>query len=105
MGPGRVVLLNGPSRAGKTTLAHAVAERQPTPWLVLPDELDRRERARSHRDPGTVRAQRGLVFDTTAASPEDLTDRVVALLEAPPRRTAFHPAPARRVRPVDQLFD
>ena len=71
----------------------------------MPDELDRRERARADRDPGTARAQSGLVFahgdcdlvvDTTAASPEDLADRVVALLEAPP---------TSGVRPVDQLSD
>lgn len=37
--PGRVVLLNGPSSAGKSTLARALTDRQPTPWHYLPVDL------------------------------------------------------------------
>src|ERR1700755_1626848 len=37
--PGRLVLLNGPTSAGKTTLSASVTARLPTPWLVLPVDL------------------------------------------------------------------
>src|SRR3954470_3509331 len=36
---GRLVLLNGPTSAGKTTVSQAVAARLTTPWLVLPVDL------------------------------------------------------------------
>ncbi|MEN8675621.1 AAA family ATPase [Nocardioides sp.] len=36
---GRIVLLNGPSSAGKTSIAQALAVRMPTPWLVMPVDL------------------------------------------------------------------
>lgn len=36
---GRIVLLNGPSRAGKTSVARALAPGLPTPWLVMPVDL------------------------------------------------------------------
>jgi chloramphenicol 3-O phosphotransferase len=39
MPSGRIVLLNGPSSAGKTTLTKAVSRRLATPWLVLPVDL------------------------------------------------------------------
>ncbi|MBB2891266.1 phosphotransferase-like protein [Flexivirga oryzae] len=37
--PGRVVLLNGPSSAGKSSLARAFLARQSTPWHYLPVDL------------------------------------------------------------------
>ncbi len=48
--PGRLVLLNGPSSSGKTTLSHAVAARLPTPWLVLPIDLFHQIRTRPDAD-------------------------------------------------------
>lgn len=39
MTSGRLVLLNGPSSAGKTTLAKRVAQALPDPWLLLPVDL------------------------------------------------------------------
>jgi chloramphenicol 3-O phosphotransferase len=37
---GRVLLLNGPSSAGKTSLSHALSDLLPTPWHVFPvDEV------------------------------------------------------------------
>src|SRR3954469_4331757 len=47
---GRLVLLNGPTSAGKTTLSHAVAARLTTPWLVLPDDLFHQIRTRPDAD-------------------------------------------------------
>jgi chloramphenicol 3-O phosphotransferase len=43
---GRIVLLNGPSSSGKSTLAQAVARRLATPWLVLPVDLFHQIRTR-----------------------------------------------------------
>lgn len=39
MSRGRIVLLNGASSAGKTSVAEAVAACLPTPWLVMPVDL------------------------------------------------------------------
>ena len=176
MGHGRVVLLNGPSSSGKTTLAHALADLLPTPWLVMPvdlfhairsrpdaafsgeqwqsvfrqtraayhravagaaeagcdviadhvlsepwrlselleltatcdvllvhvtcdaEELDRREVGRADRDSGTARSQLTAVFahgdcdlvvDTTRLAPPGAAAAIVALLDNPPRPTAF----------------
>lgn len=36
---GRIVLLNGASSAGKTSVAEALAACLPTPWLVMPVDL------------------------------------------------------------------
>ena len=47
---GRIVLLNGPSSAGKTSLANALADRLPTPWLVTPVDLFHRIRSRPQSD-------------------------------------------------------
>jgi chloramphenicol 3-O phosphotransferase len=47
---GRLVLLNGPTCAGKTTLSHAVAARLTTPWLVLPVDLFHQIRTRPDAD-------------------------------------------------------
>jgi chloramphenicol 3-O phosphotransferase len=47
---GRLVLLNGPTSAGKTTLSHAVAARLPTPWLVMPVDLFHQIRTRPDTD-------------------------------------------------------
>ena len=46
MPSGRLVLLNGPSSSGKTTLAKAVVGRLRTPWLVLPVDLFHQIRTR-----------------------------------------------------------
>jgi chloramphenicol 3-O phosphotransferase len=46
MASGRIVLLNGPSSAGKTTLTQAVARRMATPWLVMPVDLFHQIRTR-----------------------------------------------------------
>jgi chloramphenicol 3-O phosphotransferase len=43
---GRLVLLNGPSSAGKTTLSQAVAARLTTPWLLMPVDLFHQIRTR-----------------------------------------------------------
>ncbi|WP_220093707.1 chloramphenicol phosphotransferase CPT family protein [Flexivirga caeni] len=74
--PGRVVLLNGPSSAGKSSLAAAFAAIQPTPWHNLPVDLVHSSRSRpaemSHL-PGT--RHRGwtpsgaAAPDTTGCSP------------------------------------
>lgn len=62
------------------------------------DELERRERHRSDREPGTARAQADVVFahgdcdfvvDTTQAKPEACAARVAVLLDSPPKETAF----------------
>jgi chloramphenicol 3-O phosphotransferase len=50
MPSGRIVLLNGPSSSGKTTLTQAVASRLPTPWLVLPIDLFHQIRTRPDAD-------------------------------------------------------
>jgi len=50
MASGRIVLLNGPSSAGKTTLSKAVARRLPTPWLLLPVDLFHQIRTRPDAD-------------------------------------------------------
>ena len=46
MPSGRLVLLNGPSSSGKTTLAKAIVGRLRTPWLVLPVDLFHQIRTR-----------------------------------------------------------
>jgi chloramphenicol 3-O phosphotransferase len=46
MPSGRIVLFNGPSSAGKTTLTKAVARRMSTPWLVMPVDLFHQIRTR-----------------------------------------------------------
>jgi chloramphenicol 3-O phosphotransferase len=50
MASGRIVLLNGPSSAGKTTLAKSIATRLATPWLVLPVDLFHQVRTRPDAD-------------------------------------------------------
>lgn len=50
MPSGRIVLLNGPSSAGKTTLSQAVARRLPTPWLLMPVDLFHHIRTRPDAD-------------------------------------------------------
>ena len=50
MASGRIVLFNGPSSAGKTTVAHAVARRLSTPWLLLPVDLFHQIRTRPDAD-------------------------------------------------------
>lgn len=39
MRQGRLVLLNGPSSAGKTSVVQALSASLPTPWLVMPVDL------------------------------------------------------------------
>ncbi len=46
MEPGRLVLLNGPSSAGKSTLAGALVELLDTPWHVVPVDLLHATRSR-----------------------------------------------------------
>jgi chloramphenicol 3-O phosphotransferase len=69
-----------------------------------PVELDRREAGRGDRDPGTARAQAGVVFahgeadltvDTTHGVEAAAAD-VVALIERPPDERAFDKLRARR---------
>ncbi|HET7066177.1 MAG TPA: AAA family ATPase [Nocardioides sp.] len=50
MPSGRIVLFNGPSSSGKTTLTKAVSRRLPTPWLVLPVDLFHQIRTRPDAD-------------------------------------------------------
>jgi chloramphenicol 3-O phosphotransferase len=50
MASGRIVLLNGPSSAGKTTLSQAVARRLSTPWLQMPVDLFHQIRTRPDAD-------------------------------------------------------
>ena len=50
MPSGRLVLLNGPSSAGKTTLAKAVVGRLRSPWLLLPMDLFHQIRTRPDAD-------------------------------------------------------
>jgi chloramphenicol 3-O phosphotransferase len=50
MPSGRIVMFNGPSSAGKTTLSQAVARRLPTPWLLLPVDLFHQIRTRPDAD-------------------------------------------------------
>jgi chloramphenicol 3-O phosphotransferase len=53
---GRLVLLNGPRSAGRTTLSKAVAARLPSPWLLLPADLF--QQIRSKPDTGLTPRQR-----------------------------------------------
>jgi chloramphenicol 3-O phosphotransferase len=46
MPSGRIVLFNGPSSSGKTTLTKAVGGRLRTPWLVMPVDLFHQIRTR-----------------------------------------------------------
>ncbi|MGA8247860.1 MAG: AAA family ATPase [Nocardioides sp.] len=46
MSSGRLVLLNGPSSSGKTTITKLVVGRLRTPWLVLPVDLFHHVRSR-----------------------------------------------------------
>lgn len=50
MSSGRLVVLNGPSSSGKTTLAKSVVERLRTPWLMLPVDLFHQIRTRPDAD-------------------------------------------------------
>jgi chloramphenicol 3-O phosphotransferase len=50
MSSGRIVLFNGPSSAGKTTLSHAVARRLTKPWLMMPVDLFHQIRTRPDAD-------------------------------------------------------
>lgn len=50
MPQGRIVLLNGPSSAGKTSVAQALASGFPTPWLVMPVDLFHSIRSRPPQD-------------------------------------------------------
>ena len=50
MASGRIILLNGPSSSGKTTLSKAVASRLTTPWLVMPVDLFHQIRTRPDAD-------------------------------------------------------
>ncbi|WP_289230799.1 chloramphenicol phosphotransferase CPT family protein [Barrientosiimonas endolithica] len=43
---GRLVLLNGPSSVGKSSVARAFADAQPTPWVVFPVDLLHAQRSR-----------------------------------------------------------
>jgi chloramphenicol 3-O phosphotransferase len=63
---GRLVLLNGPSSAGKTTLSHAVAARLTTPWLLLPVDLFHQIRTRP--DASLTPRQRNDVLRRTRAA-------------------------------------
>ena len=66
MPSGRIVLLNGPSSAGKTTLTQAVSRRLATPWLVLPVDLFHQIRTRP--DAGLTDRQWQDVFHRTRAA-------------------------------------
>jgi chloramphenicol 3-O phosphotransferase len=50
MPSGRIVLFNGPSSSGKTTLSQAVARRLATPWLLMPVDLFHQIRTRPDAD-------------------------------------------------------
>ncbi len=111
---GRILLLNGPSSAGKTSLSGAVAALLPTPWHLFP--VDEVHAMRSRPDlrgtaianweavlrasrVGYHRAIAGLAqagcdvladhVDTTAASAEECAPQVVAMLDHPPSSRAF----------------
>ena len=66
MPSGRIVLLNGASSAGKTTLTQAVSRRLATPWLVLPVDLFHQIRTRP--DAGLTDRQWQDVFHRTRAA-------------------------------------
>jgi chloramphenicol 3-O phosphotransferase len=74
---GRLVLLNGPSSAGKTTLSHAVAARLSTPWLLLPVDLFHQIRTRPDADL-TPRQRNDVLRRTRAAYHRALTGAVTS---------------------------
>jgi chloramphenicol 3-O phosphotransferase len=74
---GRLVLLNGPSSSGKTTLSQAVAARLSTPWLVLPVDLFHQIRTRPDADL-TPRQWNDVLRRTRAAYHRALTGAVTS---------------------------
>lgn len=74
---GRLVLLNGPSSAGKTTLGQAVAARLTTPWLLLPMDLFHEIRTRPDADL-TARQWNDLFRRTRAAYHRALSGAVAS---------------------------
>ncbi|MEV0845150.1 hypothetical protein AB0J21_04535 [Streptomyces sp. NPDC049954] len=98
---GRVVLLNGASSSGKSSIARELLDLLEGSWLAvrcpLP-ELEHRERARGDREPGLAAAQYEVVHahgvhdvdvDTSTLSPHACALRVRDHLEHPARPTAF----------------
>lgn len=66
MSPGHIVLINGPSSAGKTALSKALAGSLPTPWLVM--AVDLFHHIRSRPEPELTREQWQRVFQQTRSA-------------------------------------
>lgn len=120
--PGQIVLLNGVSSSGKTSIAEQLLIVLQRPWFHLPvdaingmrakhrtlalspAELARRELLRGDREPGLAAAQQELVHahgcydlecDTTSTSPLDCALRIKDFLARPDPPAAFEELRAR----------
>ena len=101
MASGRIVLLNGPSSAGKTTLAQAVARRLATPWLVLPVDLFHQIRTRPDADL-TDRQWHDVFHRTRAAYHRALVGAASSGMRRARRPRAQRAVAPRRPAPADR---